>query len=36
MLSTKCLFIWIGGFGGEYFVEINHSETRIDCGGHVC
>jgi hypothetical protein len=21
---------------GQYFLEINQSETRIACGGHVC
>jgi hypothetical protein len=24
------------GFTGEDFLEINQSETRIVCGGHVC
>jgi hypothetical protein len=23
-------------FRGEYFLEINQSETRMACGGHVC
>jgi hypothetical protein len=23
-------------FPGEFFLEIDHSETRIACGGHVC
>jgi hypothetical protein len=23
-------------FRGEEFLEINQSETRIACGGHVC
>jgi hypothetical protein len=22
--------------GEDFFLEINQSETRIDCGGHVC
>jgi hypothetical protein len=26
----------ISGFRGEDFLEINQSETRIACGGHVC
>jgi hypothetical protein len=26
----------IGGFRGEDYLEINQSETRIACGGHVC
>jgi hypothetical protein len=29
-------FIWPSGFKGEFFLEINQSETRIACGGHVC
>jgi hypothetical protein len=29
-------FIWPNGFRGEDFLEINQSETRIACGGHVC
>jgi hypothetical protein len=36
MLPTKCRFIWPSGFRGEDFLEINESETRIACGGHVC
>jgi hypothetical protein len=28
-------FIWPSGFRGEDFLEINQSETRIACGGHV-
>jgi hypothetical protein len=36
MLPTKFRFIWQSGFKGEDFVEINQSETRIACGGHVC
>jgi len=35
MLATKFLFIWSSGFR-EDFLEIDHSETRIACGGHVC
>jgi hypothetical protein len=30
------LFIWLLGFRGEDFLEINQSETRITCGGYVC
>jgi hypothetical protein len=26
----------VNGFRGEDFLEINQSETRIVCGGHVC
>jgi hypothetical protein len=26
---------WQSGFKGEDFLEINQSETRIVCGGHV-
>jgi hypothetical protein len=29
-------FIWPSGFREEDFLEINQSETRIACGGHVC
>jgi hypothetical protein len=29
------LFIWPNGFRGEYFLEIDQSETRIACRGHV-
>jgi hypothetical protein len=36
MLPTKFRFIWQSGFRGEDFLEINHSETGIVCGGHVC
>jgi hypothetical protein len=35
MLSTKFQFIWESGFR-EDCLEINQSETRIACGGHVC
>ena len=36
MLPTKFRLIWLPGFTGEDFLEINQSETRIACGGHVC
>ena len=36
MLSNKFQFIWESGFRGEDFLEINQSETRMACGGHVC
>ena len=36
MLSTKFQFIWESGFRGEDFLEINQSEKRMACGGHVC
>ena len=36
MHPTKLRFIWQSGFRGEDFLEINQSETRIVCGGHVC
>ena len=36
MLPTKFRFIWQSGFRGEIFLEINQSETRMVCGGHVC
>jgi hypothetical protein len=35
MLPTKFRFIWQSGFRGDDFLEINQSETRIVCGGHV-
>ena len=35
ILPTKFRFIWPSGFR-EDFLEINQSETRIACGGHVC
>jgi hypothetical protein len=28
-------FIWSSGFRGEDFLEINQSEKRVACGGHV-
>jgi len=36
MLLTKFRLIWQSGFRGDDFLEINQSETRIICGGHVC
>jgi hypothetical protein len=37
MLPPKLWFIWQSGFRGEdFFLEINQSETRMACGGHVC
>jgi hypothetical protein len=36
MLSTKFQFIRESGFRGECVLEINQSETRMACGGHVC
>ena len=36
MLPIKFRFIWQSGFRGEDFLEINQSETRLACGGHVC
>ena len=35
MRPTKFRFVWPSGFRGKYFLEINQSETRIACGGHV-
>ena len=35
MLHAKFRFIWQSGFRGKYFLEINQSETSIDCGNHV-
>ena len=34
MLPTKFWFIWPSGYR-EDFLEINQSETKIVCGGHV-
>jgi hypothetical protein len=36
MLPTKFRFIWQSDFRGDDFLEINQSETRIACGGHIC
>jgi hypothetical protein len=36
MLPTKFRFICPSGFSAEFFLEINQSETRLSCGGHVC
>jgi hypothetical protein len=35
MLPNMFRFIWQSGFREEDFLEINQSETRITCGGHV-
>jgi hypothetical protein len=35
MPPTEFQFIWPSGFRGDNFLEINQSETRIVCGGHV-
>jgi hypothetical protein len=32
MLPTKFRFIWLSSFKGEFFLEIDQSETRIACG----
>jgi hypothetical protein len=34
--SYAVWFIWSSSFRGEDFLEINQSEIRIACGGHVC
>jgi hypothetical protein len=36
MLPTKFRFIWQLGFRAEDILEIDQSETRMACGGHVC
>ena len=36
MHPIELRFIWQSGFRGDDFLEINQSETRIVCGGHVC
>jgi hypothetical protein len=35
MLPIKFPLIWTSGFRGEDFLEIDKSETRIGCVGHV-
>ena len=35
MLPTKFRFNWPSGFRREDFLEIDQSETRFACGGHV-
>jgi hypothetical protein len=35
MIPTKFRFIWLSRFRDEDFLEIDESETRIACGGHV-
>jgi hypothetical protein len=34
-IPAKFQFIWPSGYREEDFLEINQSETRIVCGGHV-
>jgi len=36
MFPTKFRLIWLSSFREEDFLEIDQSETRIACGGHVC
>jgi hypothetical protein len=36
MPPTEFRFIWQSGFRGDDMLEMNQSETRIVCGGHVC
>ena len=36
MHPTKFQCIWQSGFRGKDLLEINQSETRMVCGGHVC
>jgi hypothetical protein len=33
--SYQIRFIWPSSFRGEDFLEIDQSEIRIACGGHV-
>jgi hypothetical protein len=35
MLPTMFWIIWQSGFWEDFFLEINQSEIRIACGGHV-
>ena len=32
----KFRFIWLSGFRGEEFLEVDQPEKRIVYGGHVC
>jgi hypothetical protein len=34
--SHQVLVIWLNSYKEEDILEINQSETRIVCGGHVC
>jgi hypothetical protein len=40
IFSSENLFgsyiVWLSSFKGEDFLEIDQSETRIACGGHIC
>ena len=35
-LEAQFRFIWLGSFRGEDILDIDQSEARIACGGHVC
>jgi len=36
-IDASYQFIWPSGFRGEdFYLDIDQSETRIACGGHVC
>jgi hypothetical protein len=35
MLPTKFRSIWPSDFRGDDFLEIDQSEKKIACGGHV-
>jgi hypothetical protein len=36
VVSEENIFLELNHFRGEYFLELNQSEIRIVCGGHVC
>jgi hypothetical protein len=36
MLPAKFDFIWPSGFRGKDFLEIDQSEKKIACRGHIC
>jgi hypothetical protein len=36
IILHRAVAIWPCGFRGEDFLEIDQSEIRIACGGHVC
>jgi hypothetical protein len=34
--ETRIWFIWLSGFRGEEYLEIDQPETRIAYGDHIC
>jgi len=35
-LKARVISLLTVYYNGEFFLEMNQSETRIACGGHVC